>query len=73
MRLEFQDRSSRKDWRFPVKLSKDGPENSKRIVGHGRAGPRRDAAEPRTRPRPRREGSCLGATLSSYTVILHGH
>ena len=33
MRLEFRDRSPGKDLRFSFKLSKDGPENSKRIVG----------------------------------------
>ena len=29
---EFRDRSPAKDWRFPFKLSKDGPEKSKHIV-----------------------------------------
>ena len=29
----FRDRSARKDWRCPFTLSKDGPEDSKRIVG----------------------------------------
>ena len=32
----FRDRSPGKDWRFPSKLSEDGSENSKRIVGLGR-------------------------------------
>jgi hypothetical protein len=36
VRLEFSGPLSRKDWRFPFKRSKDGPEKSKRIVcDHG--------------------------------------
>jgi hypothetical protein len=33
----FRDRSPGKDLRFPFKVSKDGPENSRRIVAMGRS------------------------------------
>jgi hypothetical protein len=35
----FRDRSPGKDWRFPFKLSKDGPDISKRIVRMERGAP----------------------------------
>ena len=32
----YRDRSLEKDWRFPVELSKSGPDKSKRVIGSQR-------------------------------------